>query len=64
VDGQSRRRDAPVVRTPVLGRREATIDATLSLEELSPGPHVLSVVAELQDGKRAIRAVPFTIQDR
>jgi len=62
IDGQSLRRETPIVRTPVLGRREATIDAALSLEQLSPGPHVLSVVAELPNGKRAIKSVPFSIQ--
>ncbi len=64
VDGRSRRRDALVVRNPVPGRREATVDATLALDELSPGPHVLSVVVEMANGKRAIRSVPFTVRDR
>jgi hypothetical protein len=62
VDGQSRSRDALVVRTPIGGRREATVDTTIILDELSPGPHVLSVVVELANGTRAIRSVPFTIR--
>jgi VWFA-related protein len=63
VDGRSRRRDAPVVRAPIGGRREATVDATLPLDDLSAGPHVLSVVVEMANGKRAIRSVPFTVRD-
>ncbi len=53
-----------VAAAPVGGRREATVDTTLSLDELSPGPHVLSVVVETANGKRAIRSVPFTIRGR
>lgn len=43
------------------GRRRAALDASVSLEALSPGPHVLSVTARV--GKEVVRReVPFEVK--
>lgn len=43
------------------GRRRAALDVSMSLEALSPGPHVLSVTARI--GKEVVRReVPFEIK--
>ena len=44
------------------GRRRAALDATVSLAALSPGPHVLSVTAQIGRDKPVRREIPFVVR--
>jgi len=44
------------------GRRRASLDTTVPLSALSPGPHVLSVTAQVGRNKAVGREIPFVIR--
>jgi hypothetical protein len=46
------------------GGHEATLDGTVPLAGLHPGPYVLRVEAALASGKPVVREIPFEIADR
>ena len=44
------------------GRRRATLDTTVPLSKLSPGPHVLTVSARIGRDKPVLREIPFVVK--
>jgi VWFA-related protein len=44
------------------GRRRATLDTTVSLSKLAPGPHVLTVRTQVGRGQPVTREIPFAVR--